>query len=203
MPNALCPFSTKTMVIIPQKQQISHPALADTPIATQIISDTPGRLRLRIAPSHRQSEIMQQIVNFLETQPYIIQVKTNLHQGSILINYAENVTLAVVFASLQKFGINFTNYIPRNTKAAIYVRKSVIAVNNKFARATDSTVDLRFLFPLGLSILAVRQLIIKGMQLDMIPWYVLAWYAFDSFLKLNNVNSQNPYSQLNINNKQS
>jgi hypothetical protein len=31
----------------------------------------------------------------------------------------------------------------------------------------------------------MRQLMIKGLQLEVIPWYVLAWYAFDSFLKLN------------------
>ncbi|MBD2143706.1 hypothetical protein [Sphaerospermopsis sp. FACHB-1194] len=35
-------------------------------------------------------------------------------------------------------------------------------LNQRFERATDGTVDLRFLFPLALSILAVRQLMIKG-----------------------------------------
>jgi hypothetical protein len=45
-------------------------------------------------------------------------------------------------------------------------------------------VDLRFLFPLSLSLLALRQLLVKGWQLELIPWYVLAWYAFDSFIKL-------------------
>jgi hypothetical protein len=35
------------------------------------------------------------------------------------------------------------------------------------------------------STLDFRQLIIKGLQIDEIPWYSLAWYAFDSFVKLN------------------
>ena len=39
--------------------------------------------------------------------------------------------------------------------------------------------------PLGLGTLALGQLITKGPQLDKIPWYNLAWYAFDSFNKLN------------------
>ena len=37
--------------------------------------------------------------------------------------------------------------------------------------------------------LAMRQLIAKGWQLELIPWYVLAWYAFDSFIKLHSTNN--------------
>ncbi|MFM6157086.1 MAG: hypothetical protein ACKO3K_19875 [Cuspidothrix sp.] len=75
-----------------------------------------------------------------------------------------------------------------NTAAATGVRNAVFLLNKRVERATDGTVDLRFMFPLALGILSVRQLTIKGLQLDIIPWYVLAWYAFDSFLKLNCVN---------------
>jgi hypothetical protein len=39
--------------------------------------------------------------------------------------------------------------------------------------------------PLFLSLLALRQLFSKSPRLKTAPWYILAWYAFDSFLKLN------------------
>ncbi|MFQ4144629.1 DUF5132 domain-containing protein [Chlorogloeopsis sp. ULAP02] len=60
--------------------------------------------------------------------------------------------------------------------------------NTDVERLTQGAIDLRLLFPLGLSALAIRQLLMKGLQIDEIPWYTLAWYAFDSFVKLNKTN---------------
>jgi len=57
--------------------------------------------------------------------------------------------------------------------------------NTEFGRMTDGVVDLQLLVPLGLGALAVRQLIEQGIELDEIPWYTLAWYSFDMFIKLN------------------
>ncbi len=50
---------------------------------------------------------------------------------------------------------------------------------------TRGWVDLKTVIPLGLGAIALRQLLTKGFQLEDIPWYVLAWYAFDSFMILN------------------
>jgi hypothetical protein len=63
---------------------------------------------------------------------------------------------------------------------------NVIAdINDDVGRLTNGVADLRLLVPLGLSLLTMRQLIERGIQLEEIPWYILAWYAFDSFMKLN------------------
>lgn len=156
------------------------------PIATKIISDTPGRLRLRVAPGNRQAEKMQHIANFLTAQPHISQVRTNIHHGSILIHHdGQDGTLAEISATLRDIGIIFADITQGKTEAATGISNALIDLNQRVERATDGTVDLGFLFPFGLSILAMRQLIVKGLQLEVIPWYVLAWYAFDSFLKLN------------------
>jgi hypothetical protein len=171
-----------------QQEMISY-----TPIAATLVSHTSGRLRLRVDPIHRQAEKMQNISNFLAIQPHITQVQTNINSGSILIYHqGTDESFANVLATLHDIGINFTDIARKNTQAATTVNNAVVELNQIFAQATNNTVDLRFLFPLGLSILAVRQLIIKGSQLDMIPWYVLAWYAFDSFLKFNRHQSPNP-----------
>jgi hypothetical protein len=50
-------------------------------------------------------------------------------------------------------------------------------------RATDGQ-DLRALLPLGVGLLALRQALRGRGRLDDAPWYVLGWYAFDSFWKL-------------------
>jgi hypothetical protein len=60
-------------------------------------------------------------------------------------------------------------------------------LNQKIRQTSNGKVDLGFLIPLSFALLACRQLIIKGWQLELIPWYVLAWYAFDSFLKLQGI----------------
>ncbi|MBW4685164.1 MAG: hypothetical protein KME40_08690 [Komarekiella atlantica HA4396-MV6] len=160
-------------------------------IYTKIVSNTPGRLRLRIAQPYCQVGEMQRIASILEAQPNISQVRTNIYHGSILINYgAKNSSLENVFATLQDIGLIFGD-ITHDSEAAMGVTNAVVDLNKKVELATNGAVDLRFLFPLGLSILAARQLIAKGLQFEIIPWYVLAWYAFDSFMKLHGTSQNN------------
>lgn len=166
------------------------------PIQTKIISDTPGRLRLRIGHPHRLPETMEQIRNNLEAKSYIDQVRTNVDHGSIVIKYNQkNGTLDNVLATLQDLGIIFAEITQGSTEAATTVSSAVMDLNKRVRQATDGVVDIRFLFPLGLSILSIRQLMIKGLQLEIIPWYVLAWYSFDSFIKLHGITPQKPSTE--------
>jgi hypothetical protein len=68
----------------------------------------------------------------------------------------------------------------------------VSEVNTQAQWLTNGYADLRLLMPLGFGALALRQLWEKGLELDEIPWYNLAWYAFDSFNKLNHPRYQRP-----------
>ena len=157
-----------------------------TPICTKIISETHGRLRLRVAPQHRHPQEMQRIAHMLQAQPHVTQVRTNVSSGSVIINHdGQNSTLENVLTTLLDLGVTFADVTEGNSEAAEDMKSTIINLNKRFDRATGGEVDLRFLFPLGLSILAVRQVMVKGLELEIIPWYVLAWYAFDSFLKLN------------------
>ncbi|WP_066382322.1 MULTISPECIES: HMA2 domain-containing protein [unclassified Anabaena] len=184
-----------TMPKLTQKINFKTPSQPIS-ISTKIISDTPGRLRLRIAHAHRQPEIMQHIANALAAQPTIQAVRTNIHHGSIVIKHdGTDESLKDVLATLEDLGIIFAETTAGNTEAATTVASAVVDWNKQVKQATDGVVDIRFLFPLGLSILAVRQLIIKGLQLEIIPWYVLAWYSFDSFIKLHGITPQKPSAE--------
>jgi hypothetical protein len=160
------------------------------PISTRIISDTPGRLRLRIAPSHRQPGEMQRIVKMLDAQPNISQVKTNVHNGSIVIHHDRNdESWQNVVATLKDIGIIFAEIATEShTETAATVANAVYDLNSRVDKATNGSVDLRIIFPLSLAMLSIRQLLKQGLRLEIIPWYVLAWYAFDSFIKLHGVN---------------
>ncbi|OKH29325.1 DUF5132 domain-containing protein [Chroogloeocystis siderophila] len=69
--------------------------------------------------------------------------------------------------------------------ASEYIIDVFTEFNAQVKEMTNGVADLRLLLPLGLSAIALRQLLTKGLQIEEIPWYVLAWYAFDSFTKLN------------------
>ncbi|MBE9198625.1 MULTISPECIES: HMA2 domain-containing protein [unclassified Nodularia (in: cyanobacteria)] len=156
------------------------------PISTKIISDTPGRLRLRISQAHRHPREIQRIAHVLKAQSHISQVRTNISHGSIIINHdGKDGTLENVLTTLLDLGVTFADITEGNSEAAEDMKSTIINLNKRLEQATSGEVDLRFLFPLGLSLWAVRQVIVQGLQLEIIPWYVLAWYAFDSFIKLN------------------
>ena len=192
-------MSTNNYGILTQMPQtIESGTLTTTskPISTKIISDTPGRLRLRIAPRDRQAGKMQKIANFLEAQPNVSQVTTSIDRGSIVIHHDRNdESLENVLNTLKDIGIIFADIAEGSTEASATVSNAVVDLNKRVQAVTNGSVDLRFLFPLGLSILSLRQLLIKGLQFETIPWYVLAWYAFDSFLKLNHLRQPQPNSE--------
>ncbi|MBW4450175.1 MAG: hypothetical protein KME38_25955 [Spirirestis rafaelensis WJT71-NPBG6] len=176
-------YSTSTkMPEIIDKASLKTPP---KPISTKVVSSTPGRLRLRVAHSHRQTEKMQRIANALSANPHINQVKTNVPHGSIVINHdGKDGSLENVLGTLKDLGIIFADVTEGNTEAAAGVSSAVVDLNQRVKQSTDGAFDLRILFPLGLASLSLRQLFNKGLQLEIIPWYVLAWYAFDSFIKL-------------------
>ena len=74
-------------------------------------------------------------------------------------------------------------YDQTDSALAQTVRKGMSEFDTRIREATKGTVDARSLTPIVFGGLALRQLIFKGLQLDDVPWYVLAWYSFDSFMK--------------------
>lgn len=164
-----------------------------TPMSTRVVSSTPGRLRLRVSQPHRQPGEIKRIASVLEAHPQISQVRTNVQNGSIIIHHdPENGSLDNVFATLGDLGLIFGGFTQGKSQAAAGLSNAVVDLNKQVEQATNGVVDLRFIFPLGLSALALRQLLNKGLQFETIPWYVLAWYSFDSFIKLHATSEPQP-----------
>ena len=167
-------------------------------IEAQIVSQTPGRVRLRVTPAHRHQQKIAPIVNALKARLEIYRVKTNIPSGSITVLHGrELLSSQDMRIVLQDLGVNLLEItqeprraVSSSSSAAAEVIKTATDLNQRVKTATNDAIDLRFLLPLSFGVLAVRQLIVKGWQLELIPWYVLAWYAFDSFIKLNSTNEQ-------------
>ena len=169
-------------------QQVS--ANGTRPISARLLSQTPGRVRLLLAPEFRQAEQMKRIASVLCERLKIYRVRTNVAIGSITIFYPEEgSSLAQIGSLLSDLGVIFPAQSPEKSltdnqsEAAAALTTEAAALNQRCFNATDGAVDLRFLIPLGLSAIALRQLLVHGLQLGAIPWYVLGWYAFDSFVK--------------------
>ncbi|WP_013324226.1 HMA2 domain-containing protein [Gloeothece verrucosa] len=162
-----------------------------TVTVAHLVSSSPGRIRLRLDKESRQPQNIEQLVNVLKEQLEIYRVRGNPQTGSLTIFYATNHwNFEKIREFLQSLNIavltaeNKINPHPHQSVAAANVTGFFTDLNKQVREATEGTVDIRFLVPLGFSFLAVRQLLIKGLSLEIIPWYVFAWYAFDSFLKL-------------------
>ncbi len=104
----------------------------------------------------------------------------------VIENLAAEVNAELVEDKQAQLNSGMTRtYLNGKSEVARDLMNVVSDFNADVGRATNGTVDLRLLLPLGFSALAVRQLFVKGLQIDEIPWYTMAWYAFDSFVKLN------------------
>ena len=71
---------------------------------------------------------------------------------------------------------------PSRLARVINVRLRLL--DRRLRRATGDRVDLRTIVPIGFAGLAIREIMASSARLPAIPWYVLLWYAFDSYLRL-------------------
>ncbi len=162
------------------------------PKHTHVVSSTPSRTRLRVSEKRRNSEKMAQIVNALKAHPEVHDIRTNVQTGSIVIYHAhQDNSLEEISAILQDLGIILSSttgtelpFSQGKSEVAADLTSAVSDLNERVGQATDGVVDLRLLVPVGLAALALRELSRTGWEFETAPWYVLAWYAFDSFIKL-------------------
>ncbi len=159
----------------------------------QIISQTPGRIRLRLPLSTWESGAIESIATSIKKQRGVARVRCNADTGSLTVFYSEDIiSFSEIRDYLHQSGVFLAPVETASTEpitttgcseAAAEITTALAALNQRVNRATDGAADLRLLVPLGFGSLALRQLLLKGIQLDIIPWYVFAWYAFDSFIK--------------------
>ncbi|GET38964.1 HMA2 domain-containing protein [Microseira wollei] len=168
-------------------------AKRSTPIQSRIVSSTPGRMRLKVGHQHRNSQALEPITQALKSQLGIYDVRTNTHTGSITIMHAtEHLSGEDIYAMLRDLGVIFADIAGGRSEVASNITSAVYDLNRRVRKGTNGVVDLRILMPLALGALSIRQLLVKGLQLDIIPWYVLAWYSFDSFIKLHYTSEPQP-----------
>lgn len=175
------------------------------PIPIRIVSRSPGRIRVRVAQTHREPETLTQIATALRSfATEIEQVRTNPATGSLTIYYdRDSGDLENTFVILQELGIIASDVpakasLTEKSTLATTVTTTMSELNQRVHQLTEGSIDLKSLLPSLLMIFAMRQLFAKGNSpAKIVPWYALAWYAFDSFMKFNASQTQVSQSSSN------
>jgi hypothetical protein len=164
------------------------PDIASQPIEIDIVSNTPGRVRLKVDHEHRLPEILTKIATALTTFAELDRVRTNINNGSLTIYYnPEKVNFAELISQLHSFGViidDIPENIANNSSATARLTGAIAGIDRKVKQTTEESLDLRSLFTTLLSIFALRQLA-KVPAFRNVSWFIFAWYIFNRLIEFN------------------
>jgi hypothetical protein len=155
----------------------------------------PGRVRIKIDPRVLADERGVQLQRALLALPDVEEIRMTPRTGSVVVVYDPDALdmrgliarirqarlLAIDPPSGDLYGLQ---QVPLS-ETARGIRHTFSGVNARLSEITDGKWDLRSVVPFALGALALRQLVANPGVIAAAPWYVFAWYAFDSFWKLN------------------
>jgi Heavy metal associated domain 2 len=171
--------------------------------SARITHAVPGRVRLKVAgPPEEVAEILSTVESRAHGREGVSSVESDLRTGSVLLRFdPDALDPEAAIELLREAHAALAELVPPQIRepAERSVSQVAAGLERRFAtadasvlRATRGVVDLRMLLPIGLAGLSLRQLARTGPQLKAIPWYVLAYYSFDSFLKLHHEAAPTP-----------
>ena len=157
---------------------------------TRIVSSIPGRTRVKVSPKRRTVEEMGRLAKTLKDRLGSADARMNVTTGSIVVSHPQS-SLEDLISVLEDVGVlvigltgSHLAFVGGRARAASHITGAVAGLNEVIEHATNGLINLRLVFPFGLAALALRQLLRYGWQFEAAPWYVLAYAAFDSFVKL-------------------
>ena len=149
---------------------------------TQIVSSTGRRTRIRLSSKRRHPNEMARIARVLEASPQVSSVLANLNTGTIIVHHTEEA-LEDIKSRLQDMGVILMAAAGVET-SAMSLADAISDLEKHLSLGTRDLLDLKLLVPLGFGVLAVLQLARQGLQIGSAPWYLLAYFAFESYVKL-------------------
>ncbi len=160
----------------------------------QIVSHTPGRLRLRVK-SAKAEQALNKFQASLGDQEGISQVETNSSTGSVLVRYDQKKLshddilgifhdVGMIAADLGG-GESTEGGEGGHSSTAGAIIAAVDDMDRRLSDLTGRKIDLRLAVPFALGgagvILALAR---GGLGFTQVPPFLLLWYAWDSFLQL-------------------
>ncbi len=162
----------------------------------QLASATPGRLRIKLHPSHRGHKFMDGIKAGLDSQGGVHGVKVNRSTGSVTVKYDHEKhdkasilglldDLDVVVQSVGSMAT--TEALKPGGDEAVPPEGFIAAVNDLNRRLYEKTgtpVDLKLVLPLAFAGAGIWSIARRGLMIEAVPGWLFLWFAFDMFVKL-------------------
>lgn len=150
-------------------------------LSASIVSTVPGRVRIRVVAGPSAAGDLDRLVRALDVLDEVVEVEARPHARSVVAHFAPR-DAATVTARLEALGVGPSGGARSGRDPATVVVEAAGAVNGSLVRRVRHG-DLRTLVPLGLGLLSVRQALRGSDRLTDAPWYILAWYASETFFK--------------------
>jgi hypothetical protein len=148
----------------------------------RVASAIAGRIRLRaVGAAGRES--LASVADAVGDLPQITAAQLRPQSGSLVVSFDPEHASAVA-DGLCALGVNpITDGPAAPVDPTVAIGNAAARANRAVERRLDGW-DLRSLVPLGLGLLAARSAMRGDARLADAPWYVLAWYASETFLKV-------------------
>ena len=162
----------------------------------QVASSARGRLRIKLEPSGRNSNVMVGIKDGLDRQKGIHDVRLNPSTGSITVKYdhgRHNTTgildmlkdLDVVIQSVgHPPGIEELFRKNSEGRDSVGFIDAITDLNRRIYDTTGVPVDLKILLPLAFAGAGIWSIARRGLMLETLPGWLFLWFAFDMLVKL-------------------
>lgn len=156
-----------------------------TPIYLQVVSQTPGRLRLKVFPQHQEQQEIQLIANFFKAFfPQVDQVKVNSQTGSITIYSAvDSRNFTEILDKLQVQGIIIID-TPQEKSQPKNFAQTLSNLNQQVQQITKESVDLRVIISFTVFAIVLKRLLPPLARWKTTTLYLLLWYGLESLVKL-------------------
>jgi hypothetical protein len=168
--------------------------------SARIAHHVPGRMRIRVHGAKRNPKLLDHLKSSIYETEGVTRVEANRDTGSLVVHYrhespkrfVENLTelgqssetfhldigeAGQIWASIEKEA----NLLAAHSELARSVVNETKRLDVAVKRATDNTVDLKVLVPLGL---AAVSLLYVGTDISTPLWLSLGVFSFNSFVSL-------------------
>jgi hypothetical protein len=160
---------------------------------------SPGRVRVRVDRAVPDAQALTIVEHALSEPSGRYRLQLNPSTRSLLIGFdPASQPVSQVLEAIEQSGVRLERpeegpppELPSDRVALGLTIDSVTGhLDQWVSERTHGGADLRTLVPVGFGVLALRELV-SG-RFVAVPWYALAWYAFDSYWKLRRPNPNEP-----------
>jgi hypothetical protein len=154
----------------------------------------PGRVRIKLDPALLDGERGERLRRALLALPDVEEIRLTPRTGSIVLVYDPDAlntrSLIARIRDARLLALDppvddlYASQVPLSDTAK-GIRRTFSGANARLSEITEGKWDLRSVVPFAFGALALRSLMADPGAIAAAPWYALAWYAFDSFWKLN------------------